>query len=49
MDKIWDRKSFEVGGHWSAGKKKMTMQNRQKSNANKKSTEKGIKEFLNIK
>ena len=40
MDKIWDRKSFEVGGHWplwQGCKKRMTMQNQQKSNANKKS------------
>ena len=38
MDKIWDRKSFEVGGHWPlwrGWKKRMTMQNRQKSNAKK--------------
>jgi len=38
MDKIWDRKSFEVGGHWSlwrGWKKRMTTQNRQKSNAKK--------------
>ena len=37
MDKIWDRKSFEVGGHWPLcgdEKKRMTTQNRQKSNAN---------------
>jgi len=37
MEKIWDRKSFEVGGHWKlwlAWKKRMTTQNRQKSNAN---------------
>ena len=36
MDKIWDRKSFEVRGHWPlwrGWKKRMTMQNRQKSNA----------------
>jgi len=36
MDKIWDRKSFEVGGHWPlrrGWKNRMTMQNRQKSNA----------------
>ena len=42
MDKIWDRKSFEVGGHWPlwrGWKKRMTMQNRQKSNA-KKNTKK---------
>ena len=42
MDKIWDRKSFEVGGHWPlwrGWKKRMTTQNRQKSNAkNKKYT-----------
>jgi len=42
MDKILDRKSFEVGGHWPlwrGWKKRMTAQNRQKSNAkeNKKS------------
>ena len=37
MDKILDRKSFEVGVHWSLwrGWKKTTMQNRQKSNAKK--------------
>jgi len=38
MDKIWDRKSFEVGGHWPlwrGWKKRMTMQNRQKSNTKK--------------
>jgi len=36
MDKIWDRKSFEVGGHWPlwrGWKNRMTTQNRQKSNA----------------
>jgi len=36
VDKIWDRKSFEVGGHWPLWrrwKKRMTTQNRQKSNA----------------
>ena len=35
MDKIWDRKSFEVGGHWPlwrGWKNRMTTQNRQKSN-----------------
>ena len=31
MDKIWYRKSFEVGDHWQL------WQNRQKSNAKKKS------------
>jgi len=39
MYKIWDRKSFEVGGHCplSLGwKNRMTTQNRQKSNAKKK-------------
>ena len=39
MDKIWDRKSFEVGGHWSLWrewKNRMITQNRQKSNAKKK-------------
>jgi len=38
MDKIWDRKSFEVGGHWPlwwGWKKRMTTQNLQKSNAKK--------------
>ena len=38
MDKIWDRKSFEVGGHWPlwrGWKKRMITQNRQKSNAKK--------------
>jgi len=33
MDKIWDRKSFEVGGHWPLWlwwKKRMTTQNRHK-------------------
>jgi len=36
MDKIWDRKSFEVGVHWPLWrwwKNRMTTQNRQKSNA----------------
>ena len=39
MDKIWDRKSFEVGGLWPlwrGRKNQMTTQNRQKSNAKKK-------------
>ena len=39
MDKIWDRKSFEVGGHWPlwrGWKNRMTTQNRQKSNAKNK-------------
>jgi len=38
MDKIWDRKSFEVGGHWLlwlGWKKQMTTQNWQKSNDKK--------------
>ena len=38
MDKIWDRKSFEVRGHWPlwrGRKNRMTTQNRQKSNAKK--------------
>ena len=38
MDKIWDRKSFEVRGHWPlwrGWKNRMTTQNRQKSNAKK--------------
>jgi len=36
MNKSWDRKSFKVGGHWLlwwGWKKRMTTQNRQKSNA----------------
>ena len=36
MDIIWDRKSFEVGGHWPlwrGWKNRMTTQNRQKWNA----------------
>jgi len=39
MDKTWDRKSIEVGGLWLLWlewKKRMTMQNQQKSNAKKK-------------
>ena len=39
MDKIWYRKSFEVGGHWPLWrewKKRMTTQNRQKANAKTK-------------
>ena len=38
MDKLWDRKSFEVGGHWPLWRgwnNQMTTQNRQKSNAKK--------------
>jgi len=31
MDKIWDRKSFEVGGHWPLWQVWMTTQNRQKT------------------
>jgi len=36
MDTIWDRKSFEVGGHWPLWRgwnKRMATQNRRKSNA----------------
>ena len=36
MDKIWDRKSFKIGGHWllwRGWKKRTTTQNRQKLNA----------------
>ena len=33
MDKIWDRKSFEVGGHWPF--RRDESQNRQKSNGKK--------------
>ena len=43
MDKIWDRKSFEVGGHWPlwrGWKNRMTTQNRQKSRTLKKKKEK---------
>ena len=43
MDQIWDRKSFEVGGHWPSWriwKKRMTTQNRQKWNAEKTTTKK---------
>jgi len=38
MDKIWDRKFFEVGRHWPlwrGWKHRMTTQNRQKSTAKK--------------
>ena len=38
MDKIWDRKSFEVGDHWPlwrGWKKRITTLNRQKSIAKK--------------
>jgi len=38
MDKIWDRKSFAVWGHWPlwwGWKIRITTQNRQKSNAKK--------------
>ena len=38
MDKIWDRKSFKVGGHrplWRGWKNQMIMQNQQKSYAKK--------------
>ena len=38
MDKIWDRKSFEVRGHWllwREWKNRMTTQNQQKLNAEK--------------
>ena len=38
MDKIWDRKSFEVGGHWPLWRgwtNRMATQNLQKSNAKK--------------
>ena len=36
MDKIWDRKSFEVGGHWQLYKNPNDHADRQKSNAKKK-------------
>jgi len=39
MDKIWDGKSFEVGGDWPlwlGWKKWMTTPNRQKSNTKKR-------------
>ena len=38
MDTTWDRKSFEVGGHWPLWRRlktRLTTQNRQKSNAKK--------------
>ena len=38
MDKIWYRNPFEVGAHWPlwlGWKNRMTMQDRQKSNAKK--------------
>jgi len=38
MDKIWDKKSFKVEGHWllwREWKNRMTTQNRQMSNAKK--------------
>ena len=38
MDKIWDGKSFEVGGHWllwRGWKNRRITQNRHKSNAKK--------------
>ena len=41
MDTIWDRKSFEVGGHWPlwwGWKNRMITQNRQKSTAKKTTT-----------
>ena len=43
MEKIWERKSFEVGGHWplwQGWKNRMTMQNRHKSNDKNKKTSK---------
>ena len=48
MDKIWDRKSFEVGGHWPVWrgwKKRMNTQNRQKLNAKKKEEK---KEYVDV-
>ena len=48
MDKIWDGKSVEVGGHWPLWwrwKKRMTTQNRQKSNAKKEKEKKEYIEF----
>ena len=50
MDKIWDRKSFEVGGHWPlwwGWKNRMTTQNRHKSNA-KKRTKNPILFFIDL-
>jgi len=52
MDKIWDRNSFEVGGHWPlwrGWKKRMTTQNRQKSNAKKSILENLFSIFSNTK
>jgi len=47
MDKIWDRKSIEVGGHWPLWREK-TMQNRQKSKAKKQNKTKAKKIILII-
>ena len=50
MDKIWDRKSFKVGGHWPLWrerKKRLTTQNRQKSTATQ-TTKKITKMFLKL-
>ena len=49
MDKIWDRNSFEVGGHWplwQGWKNRMTTQNRQKPNAKNKLRGKGSRSSL---
>ena len=43
MDKIWDRKCFEVGGYrqlWRGWKNQMTTQNQQKSIIKKKKKKK---------
>ena len=40
MDKIWDRKSFEVGGHWPL------WQNRQKRRTLKSKGLKGFKVYF---
>ena len=50
MDKILDRKSFEVEGHWPLwpDKKKTTTQNRQNSNAKKTLKTKPNYEYPNV-
>ena len=51
MDKIWDRKSFEVGGHWPqrrGGRKGMTTQNRQKSNAKKNKNDRTLRILMSV-
>jgi len=47
MDKIWDRKSLEVGGHWPLWR--MIMQNRQKANSKKNKVNLDVKKAPLIK